>query len=247
MRRGAVGCCAQALCGRTAALAAQAVKRATSTIPIVMATVADPVGSGLVVSLAHPGGNVTGLSMMITELGAKRLQLLKETIPRLARVAVLWNPDTPFHPKVIGDLKAAAPSLSIELSFMSVQTPEHWGSAFSSISRAHVQALYVIEDSFFFTHRMTLLKLASNARLPVISGVREWADAGALMSYGANRADLYRRSAGYVGRILKGARPADLPIEQPNKFEFVVNLKTAKALGITIPQSILVRADEVIR
>jgi len=228
-------------------VATEVVKRATSTILIVMAIVADPVGSGLVANLAHPGGNVTGLSLMTTELSGKRLQLLKETIPRLTRVAVLWNPDTPFHPKVIGDLKAAAPSLSIELSFVSVQTPEQWGPAFSSISRAHAQALYVIEDSFFFTHRMTLLKLASKARLPTIHGARHYADAGGLMSYGTNFGDLFRRSAGYVDKILKGAKPADLPIEQPTKFELVVNLKTAKALGITIPQSILLRADEVIR
>jgi putative ABC transport system substrate-binding protein len=153
----------------------------------------------------------------------------------------------PWHAKVIENLKAAAPSLSIELSFVSVQTPEQWGPAFSSISRAHAQALYVIGDSFFISQRMTLLKRASNARLPVISRGREFATAGALMSYGANREDLYRRSAGYVDKILKGAKPADLPIEQPTKFEFVVNLKTAKALGITLPQSILVRADEVIR
>jgi putative ABC transport system substrate-binding protein len=185
--------------------------------------------------------------MMITELSAKRLQLLKEAIPRVARVAVLWNPATPWHAKVVEDLKAAAPSLSIELSFMSVQTPEEIGPAFSAVSRAHAQALYVIEDPFFFTHRRTLLKLASKARLPVISGERAFADEGGLMSYGANYADQLRRAAGYVGKILKGAKPGDLPIEQPTKFELVVNVKTAKALGITIPQSILLRADEVTR
>ena len=228
-------------------LATQAVKRATSTIPIVMALVADPVGSGLVASLAHPGGNVTGLSMMMADLSAKRLQLLKEAIPRLTRVAVLWNPDTPYHPKVIEELKAVAPSLSIELSFVSARTPEEIGPAFSAVSRAHAQALYVIEDAFFFTHRTTLLKLASKARLPVIYGERHFADEGGLMSYGPNFGDLFRRSAGYVDKILKGAKPGDLPIEQPTKFELVVNLKTAKALGITIPESILLRADEVIR
>ena len=228
-------------------VAARAITRATSTIPIVMALVADPVGSGLVTSLAHPGGNVTGLSLMVTELSPKRLQLLKETIPRLARVAVLWNPDTPYHPKAIEDLKAAAPSLSIELMFVSARTPEEFGPAFSAVSRAHAQALYVIDDPVFGTHRTTLLKLASKVRLPAISVQREWADKGGLMSYGANFGDLFRRSAGYVDRILKGAKPSDLPIEQPTKFELFVNLKTAKTLGITIPQSILVRADEVIR
>ena len=149
-------------------------KRATSTIPIVMALVADPVGSGLVASLAHPGGNVTGLSIMAPDLSAKRLQLLKEAIPRLTRVAVLWNPDTPYHPKVIEELKAAAPSLSIELSFVSARTPEEFGPAFSAVSRAHAQALYVLEDAFFFSHRMTLLKLASKARLPIIYGERNF-------------------------------------------------------------------------
>jgi len=228
-------------------VAALAVKRATSTIPIVMAIVADPVGSGLVTNLAHPGGNVTGLSMMITDLSAKRLQLLKETIPRLTRVAVLSNPDTPFHPKVVEDLKAAAPSLAIELSFVGARTPEEFGPAFSTFSRARAQALYVLEDPLFLIHRTTISKLASKARLPVIHGERNFADAGALMSYGTNFGDVFRRSAGYVDKILKGAKPGDLPIEQPTKFELVVNLKTAQALGITIPQSILVRADEVIR
>ena len=227
--------------------AAQAVKRDTSTIPIVIASAADPVGSGLVASLAHPGGNITGLSPMTSELTAKRLQLLKEAIPRLARVAALWNPDTPFHTKAVQDLKAAAPSLSIELSFSGVRTPEQFDPAFSAISRAHAQALYVMDDPFFFIHRMTLLKLASKARLPTMYGLRQYVDAGGLMSYGTNYGDLMRRSAGYVDKILKGAKPGDLPIEQPTKFELVVNLKTAKALGLTIPESILLRADEVIR
>ena len=230
-----------------ATLATQALKRATSTIPIVMAVVADPVGSGLVANLAHPGGNVTGLSMTITDLSAKQLQLLKETIPRLTRVAVLWNPATPYHPKVVEAFKAVAPSLSIELAFVGVRTPEQFGPAFSTVSRAHVQALYVINDAFFFNHRTTLVKLASKARLPVIYDERNFPNAGALMSYGPNIGDLCRRSAEYVDKILKGAKPGDLPIEQPTKFELVVNLKTAKALGITIPESILLRADEVIQ
>ena len=225
----------------------RALKRATPTIPIVMATVADPLGSGFVTSLAHPGGNVTGLSMMIPDFSAKRLQLLKEAIPRVTRVAVLWNPDTPFHPKVIEELKAAAPSLSIELKFVGVRTPEEIDPAFSAVSRAHAQALYVIEDVLFTTHRTTLLKLASKGRLPITYGDRVFADEGGLMSYGPNYGDMVRRSAGYVDKILKGAKPGDLPIEQPTKFEFVVNLKTAKSLGITIPQSILLQADEVIR
>ena len=228
-------------------VSAKALTRATSTIPIVMASIADPVGSGLVANLAHPGGNVTGLSMMIPDLDAKRLQLLKETIPRIARVAVVWNPGTPFHPQTIKDLKAAAPSLSIELSFSDMRTPKEFGPTFSTIRRAHAQALYVIEDPFFFNHRQTLVKLALEAHLPAIFATKAYADAGGLMSYGVNYGEGFRRSAGYVDKILKGARPGDLPIEQPTKFELVVNLKTAKALGIEIPHSILLRADEVIR
>jgi len=230
--------------GTPAALAAV---QATSTIPIVMALVADPVGSGLVASLAHPGGNITGLSQMIAEISAKRLQLLKETIPGVTRVAVLWNPATPWHPKAIEDLKAVAPSLSLELSFVVARTPEEIRPTVSAVSRAHAQALYVIGDPFIFTHRKTLLELALRARLPGIFGAKQFADAGGLLAYGAASGDLFRRSAGYVDKILKGAKPGDLPIEQPSKFEFVVNLKTARALGITIPQSILLRADEVIR
>ena len=225
----------------------RAAKRATSTIPIVMALVADPVGSGLVANLAHPGGNVTGLTIMMTDLSAKQLQLLKETVPRATQVAVLWNPDTPYSPKMIQELKAAAPSLSVELKLVGVRTPEEIESAFSALSRAHAQALFVIEDPLFTTHRPAIIKLASKARLPAIYGARHFADEGGLMSYGANYGDLSRRSAGYVDKILKGAKPGDLPIEQPTKFDLVVNLNTAKALGLTIPQSILIQADDVIR
>ena len=227
--------------------AAQAVKHATSTTPIVMAIVADPVGSGLVGNLAHPGGNVTGLSGMSSELSAKRLQLLKETLPRLTRVAVLRNPANPWHTRVVKDLKAVAPSLSIELSVMGVRTPEEIGPAFSAVSRAHAQALYVVGDGLFLTHRAMLVKLASRHRLPTTFWARHFADEGGLMSYGPNLGEMWYRSARYVDKILKGAKPGDLPIEQPTQFELVVNLKTAKALGITIPESILLRADEVIQ
>jgi putative tryptophan/tyrosine transport system substrate-binding protein len=184
---------------------------------------------------------------MMTDLSAKQLQLLKEAVPRASRVAVLWNPDTPYSATVIEELKAAAPALSIKPKFVSVRTPEEIGPAFSAVSQAHAKALFVVEDALFTTYRMTLLKLASKARLPVIYGDRQFADEGGLMSYGANYSDLCRRSAGYVDKILKGTKPGDLPIERPTKFELVVNLKTAKALGITFPQSILVRADEVIQ
>jgi len=224
----------------------QAVKRATSTIPIVMTSVADPVGSGLVASLAHPGANLTGLSNMLTELSARRLQLLKKTIPRVTRVAVLWNPDTRY-PKMIEDLKAAAPSLLIDLNFVSVRTLGELGPAFSAFSRAHAQALYVVPDALFFSHRMTIVQLASKGKLPAIYYQRNFSDESGLMSYGPNLGDLMRRSAAYVDKILKGAKPGDLPIEQPTKFEFVVNLRTARALGLTIPESVLLEADEVIR
>ena len=227
--------------------AARAAVQTTSTIPIVMALVSDPVGSGLVANLARPGGNVTGLSSMTIPLSTKRLQLLKEAVPKVTRVTVLWNPETPWHPKVIEDLKVVAPSLSIEVSFVGVRTPEEIGPAFSAMTRAHAQALYVLGDAFFQSHRVTLLKLASQARLPVISGSRLFADTGALMSYGPNYEDVFRQSAGYVDRILKGAKPGDLPIEQPTKFELVINLKTAKALGLKIPDSLLVQATEVIK
>ncbi len=228
-------------------VAAQAVKRATSTIPIVTITGGDPVASGLFASLAHPGGNVTGLSFMTTELTAKRLQLLKEATPRVARVAVLWNPDSLWHAKEIQDLKAVAPSLSVGLNVVGARTSEELSAAFSAASRARAQGVYVLDDPLFMFHRSVLIKLSSKARLPTIYGLRQFVDEGGLMSYGANLRDLYRRSAGYVDKILKGANPGDLPIEQPTKFELVVNLKTAKALGIRIPQSILLQADEVIR
>ena len=225
----------------------QAVTRATSTIPIVMAVIGDPVGSGVVSDLAHPGENITGLSTMVVDLSAKRLQLLKEAFPQIVRVTVLWDPATTWHSKVIEDLKVAAPSLSIQLSFVSVQRPEEIEKAFLAVRRAHAQALYVLSAAQFGIHRRTLLKQVSKARLPSMYEQRHFPEEGGLMSYGANYADQYRRSAEYVDKILKGAKPGDLPIEQPTQFELVVNLKTAKALGITIPESILLRADEVIR
>ena len=228
----------------------RAVKRATSTIPIVM-MVGDPVESGLVASLAHPGGNVTGVSTMGTpELWAKRLQLLKETIPRLTRVAVLWNPATPLTPwqaKAMQGLKAAAPSLSLELSFVTVETPVKTGKALSGINRARAQALCVFADAQLSIYRETLLSLESETGLPAMYSERGFVDDGGLMSYGANRMDQWRRAAAYVDKILKGAKPGDLPIEQPTTFEFVINLKTAKAIGLAIPQSVLLQANDVIR
>jgi len=226
--------------------ATQVAMRVTSTVPIIMALVVDPVGSGLVPSLAHPGANVTGLSMMTTELNSKRLQLLKEVVPQLTRAAVLWNPDHPFHAKVVKDLKVIAPSLSLELSFAGMRTPDQFEEAFSDVGRTRAQALYVVEDPIFFAGRVKLLGLASAARLPTVHELRRFPEAGALMSYGPDLHDLFRRAASYVDRILKGAKAADLPIEQPTKFEFIINLKTARALGLDIPSTLLTFADGVI-
>ena len=184
---------------------------------------------------------------MTTELGAKRLQLLKETIPDLARIAILWHEYAPISRKILNDIKAAAPSLSIEVEIVKVQTSEQFSAAFAEITRARVQALYLIESPLFYGYRKTLAELALKARLPAIYGTRSFPEDGGLMSYGADMLDQSRRAAGYVDRILKGAKASDLPIEQANKVGLVINLKTAKALGITIPESILVRADEVIQ
>jgi putative ABC transport system substrate-binding protein len=185
---------------------------------------------------------------MTTELTAKRLQLLKETVPRLTRLGVLWNPTnppSPFQAKVIEDLKAAAASMAIELKVVTAGTVEQFSAAFADISRAHVQALYLVENPLFYAHRRTLATLALQARLPAIYGTKAFADDGELMSYGADYADQARRAAGYVDRILKGAKPGDLPIEQATELQFVVNLKTARALGLTIPQSVLARAEVI--
>ena len=227
-----------------AALAAQ---RATSTIPIVLALVSDPVGSGLIASLAHPGGNVTGLSNQTVDLAAKRLQLLKEAISGARRVAVLFNPDTPPN-KIMNDrLKEAAPQVGVELNFISVRNVEELRSAFSGLSRSNTDAVYVVDDGSMPAMAEEFLRLGFKAGLPIIFADRHFSRRGVLLSYAVDFRDLFRRAAVYVDKILKGTRPADLPVEQPTKFELVVNLKTAKALGITIPQSILVRADEVIR
>jgi putative ABC transport system substrate-binding protein len=222
-------------------------KRATSTIPIVMALVLDPVGSGLVNSLAHPGGNVTGLSMMTSvDLNSKQLQLLKEVMPQLSRAAVIWNPDHPLHGRAVEELKLIAPSLSIQLSFAGVRAPNEFDRAFQEIDLSRAQALYAIDDPILWAHQTTLLKLASTTRLPTIHDLRRWPEVGALMSYGPDLHDLFRRAAIYVDRIFKGAKPADLPVEQPTKFELVINRKTADALGLTIPPQLYIFADEVI-
>jgi putative ABC transport system substrate-binding protein len=200
----------------------------------------------VVANLSQPGGNITGLSIMLAELSAKRLQLIKDAMPRLARVAVLWNPPTAYHAKAIENLKTTVPSLGIELSFASAPTPDDINQAFEAVNRAHPEALYVVDCPPFFTHRTTIVRLALNGRLPVVSGERQYTDVGALMSYGPSYEDQLRRSALYVDKILKGSKPSGLPIEQPTKFDLVINLKTAKNLGLTMPPSLLLRADQVI-
>ena len=226
---------------------AGAARHATGTIPIVMVGVGDPVGLGYVASLARPGGNVTGLSSLTVDLGPKRLGLLKETIPRASRVNVMWNPGDPARALEFKETQAAAGSLGLRLHPTEVRSLDEIEGAFAAMARDRTDALIVQQDPFTIAHRARIADLAVKGRLPAISTFREFPEAGGLMAYGANLADLYRRAATYVDKILKGARPADLPVEQPMRFELVINLNTAKALRLTIPPSILIRADQVIQ
>ncbi len=226
---------------------ALALKKATSTIPIVMVVPSDPIGTGLVQSLARPGGNVTGLSLMSNDIMAKRLELLKETVPKISRVGDIWNPANPATQRDFKQIEIAARKLGLTIHSAEVRGPNDFNSAFSSLTRARVAALILQTGQLTWIHRQQLTNLTVQNRLPTIFFAREYVDGGGLMSYGASLADLYRRSASYVDKILKGASPAELPVEQPTKFELVVNLKTAKALGITIPEAILLQANEVLR
>jgi len=227
-------------------LAPLAAKRATTTIPIVMTAAGDPLGSGLVASLARPGGNVTGMSLMAPDLGGKRLQLLKELLPRLARVAVLWNAANPYPALVFKETQAAGRTLGIEVQSLEVRRPDDFDGAFEALRRQRPDALITVEDPLTISYQKLIADFAAGQLLPTLHGVREDVAAGALMSYGANLADLSRRAAGYVDKILKGAKPADLPVQQPTKFELVINLRTAKVLGLIVPPTLLARADEVI-
>ena len=222
-------------------------KRATDVVPIVMATVMDPVALGITPSLAKPGGNLTGLAILSLELTSKRLQLLKEAFPRLSRVAVLWNPDNPGNALVLKEVEIAAQVLGLRWQGFAVQRPDKLVEAFEAVVGAQCNGILAIEDSVLFSHLSRIVESAARSRLPAMYAFRQFADAGGLMSYGPNTPDSFRRAAVYVHKILKGAKPADLPIEQPTKFELVINMKTAKALGLTIPQSLLVRADEIIQ
>jgi putative ABC transport system substrate-binding protein len=231
-------------------LAALAAKQATRTLPIVFASAADPVTSGLVTSLARPGGNVTGLSSLVPELVGKCLELLTQAIPGVSRVAVLW------HPGALGEgtekdmlkrAEVAARALGVRLQFVEVRGPADFDRAFSDMARAGASALTMLGGLLLIRERRRLVDLGATNRLPAVYPLREFVDAGGLMAYGPNLADLFRRAATYVDKILKGTNPGDLPVEQPTKFELVINLKTAKALRLTIPQSVLQRADEVIQ
>jgi putative ABC transport system substrate-binding protein len=226
-----------------------AAKQATKTIPIVFTWAADPVGSGLVTSLARPGGNVTGLSLLAPELVAKRLELLKQVVPGARRIAALWHPGDygeGVEKEMLREADAAARALGMRLQVVEARGPEDFDRAFSDMTRARADAVTVQSTNIFFIERTRLADVAAKHRLPAIFLVRDFVQAGGLMSYGANVADLHRRAATYVDKILKGAKPGDLPVEQPTKFELVINLKTAKAIGLTIPPSVLARADQVI-
>jgi putative ABC transport system substrate-binding protein len=230
-----------------AAPAPEAAQRATSTIPIVMAIHIDPVGSGLVASLAKPGRNITGLSTLAPELTGKRLQLLKEVVPGISRVAVLSNPTVPSQALEVKEAKVAAGSLKVQLQLLEARAPGDFAGAFSAMMKERAGGVIVINSSMFNAERTRIAELAAQSRVPAISSLREFAEAGGLMAYGINLGENFRRAATYVDKILKGTKPADLPVEQPSKFELIINLKTAKALGLTIPPSLLQRADEVIQ
>jgi putative ABC transport system substrate-binding protein len=227
--------------------AAQASKEATKTIPIVYTGGADPVAIGLVASLARPGGNVTGISSLSRELTGKRLELLKEAFPKASVVAVLTRGVNPVTTDLLKDMEAAAKALRLQLQILEVRGPDDFDKAFSAINKERAGALIELPSPLFHSNRKRIVEFAAKRRLPSIFHSRDFVDAGGLMCYGENNADLLRRVAYYVDRILKGAKPADLPVEQPTKFEMIINLKTAKQIGVTIPPNVLVRADKVIK
>jgi putative tryptophan/tyrosine transport system substrate-binding protein len=225
----------------------RAAKKATSAIPIVMAFDSDPIGSGFVASLARPGGNITGLSSLAPEITGKQLELLKDIVPRLSRVTVLWTSIEPGNAQALKETAGAARALGLRLQYIEVQSSDDLDSAFKAATRERSQALVVLRNPILGPHRTQLLGLVAKSRLPVMFPRRDYVESGGLMSYGASDTDLFRRAATYVDKILKGAKPADLPVEQPTKFEFIINLKVAKQIGLTIPPNVLVRADRVIK
>ena len=226
----------------------RAAKEASTTIPIVMISGGDAVGSGLVASLASPGGNVTGLATLRPELSGKRLELLKETVPRLSRVAVFTSPGSGDHAQILKELNLAAGPLGVQLQHLDIRSPKDFESAFRDAAKGRAEAVLVrVPGSILFAHRTKVLQLAVKGHLPAIYESAEDVEAGGIMSYGLNTNDSYRRAATYVDKILKGAKPADLPVEQPTKFELIINLRAAKQIGLTIPQRVLGRADKVIK
>ena len=228
-------------------IATGAARKATDTIPIVMGSSADPVGNGFVTSLAHPGGNITGLSALRTDTSPKLLEILRSVAPNLSRVAVLVNSTNTFLPMLVRGVQSAAQSMGLTILPVEARAAADIERAFSAISLGRAGAVIVPRDGVFLDQRRQIAELAAKNRLPSISDNRDYVDAGALMSYGPDLADQFQRAAGYVDRILKGAKPGDLPVEQPTTLKLVINLKTARALGLTIPQSLLLRADEVIQ
>ena len=227
--------------------AAHAAKNATSAIPIVIGNAGDPVGTGLVASLARPGGNVTGLSVLNTELSGKRLELLKEVVPTASRIAVLLNPANSINPLQLKEIQSAGPASGVTLLSLEVKGTDDIDRAFTAMKKQRIGALIVLGDPLLETHRTRIAELAVKSQLPAIYSLAPYVEAGGLMSYGTNFDDTYRRAAVYVDKILKGTKPADLPVEQPTKFEFIINLKAAKQIGLTIPPNVLVRADKVIK
>jgi putative tryptophan/tyrosine transport system substrate-binding protein len=229
-------------------LATYAAQQATRTMPIVMLGVYDPVGAGLVASLARPGGNITGVSTLGLELAGKRLEILKETVPQLGRVAVLANPAAPPHTVFLETLRVVSQELGLQLQVLEVRSPDELDRAFTALTQAGAEALFVLPDPPMLDRLdRRIADLTAQHRLPAIYPFKSYVDAGGLMSYAPSLPDIYRRAAYYVDKILKGAKPADLPVEQPMKFELVINLKTARSLGLTIPSTLLILADEVIR
>jgi putative ABC transport system substrate-binding protein len=226
--------------------ATSAAQKATSALPIVMATTPDPVGSGFVKSLLRPGANITGLSNLSVDINRKHLEIMLSIIPRLSRVAVLVNPTNSSHAAILKSTQDAARKLDIKVLPAEARTPQEIERAFSAMAREHAGAVIIAIDAFFIQQGRQIAQLAAKQRLPSMAGSREYVEAGGLMSYGQNLADNYRRAATYVDKILKGARPGDLPIEQPTTFELFINRKTAKAIGLAIPQELLLRADRVI-
>ena len=227
--------------------AAQAYQKAKTSIPLVMVAVGDPVGNGMVASLNRPGGNITGLTSISPEMEGKRIELLREVVPKLSHIAVFWNPDNAFHEIENKQVEAASRALQMKVVYLGVQNSEQFKKAFAQIQKERSKALLVLADRVFLHNRARIMEFAAKHRLPGVYAYVELVEAGGLMSYGPSYPDMHRRAATYVDKILKGAKPADLPVEQPTKFELVINLKTAKQIGVTIPPNVLARADRVIQ